>query len=127
MNQTASLVEILTVAINALGILTAARMLMLTKARYDAVLKSGGYRGGPRALAAWRHFRCEGARIAYHAVSLGLGLWAMLLPNPATLYGETAMWARVFLGTLFTAMSVLDLMSDGRLDALLREPQARQP
>lgn len=123
MTQTASSLEIAAAVVNAIGILVAWRMLALTIARYRAVLATGGTRHGPRALAAWRHVRCETARIAYHAVSLGLGFWAMLLPSGGTAYGETAMWARVVLGILFTAASVLDLASDSRLDALLRHPR----
>jgi hypothetical protein len=120
MTQTASVPEILAAVVNAVGILLAWRMLMLTKARHDAVLNTGGTRGGPRILAAFRHFRCETGRIAYHVVSLGFGLWSMTLPAGGSVYGETAMWARVLLGLMFTVMSLFDLASDGRMDTLLR-------
>lgn len=123
MTQTASGLEILAAVVNAVGILVAWRMLALTLARRAAVLRIAAAKDDPRLLVAWRHVRCEGARIAYHVLSLGLGLWSMLLPNATTAYGESAMYARVILGALFTGMSILDLVSDGRLDGLLREPR----
>ncbi len=127
--NTASPLEILAAVCNVLGILAAGWMLVLTKGRYDAVLRTGGTQGGPRILAAWRHLRCEGARIAYHVVTLGLGIWAMMLPNPTTAYGEASAWARFLLAALFTAMSVMDLMSDSRLAGMLGErlPGTRGP
>lgn len=127
MSTTASGLEILAAVVNGIGILVAWHMLTLTKARYDAVLRTGGTRTGPRALAAWRHFRCEAARIAYHVASLGLGLWSMTLPSGGTTYGEAAMWTRVALGIVFTGVSLLDLASDSRLDVLLRDPPGGAP
>jgi hypothetical protein len=121
MQSTASPLELLGVVINALGIVCAWWMLMLTKARYDAVLQTGGTRHGPRILIAWRHFRCEGARIAYHVVTLGMGVWAMQLPDGGSSFGHVAMVVRVAIGGLFTLCSVLDLLSDNRLAGLLSE------
>ena len=127
--NTASPLEILAAVCNVIGILAAGWMLVLTMRRYDAVLRTGGTQGGPRILAAWRHVRCEGARIAYHVITLALGVWAMTLPNPTSSYGEITAWSRLFLAALFTAMSVMDLMSDSRLAGMLtdRPPESRRP
>lgn len=122
MTQTASGLEILAAVVNAIGILVAWWMLTLTLSRRTAVLQTDHLSDDPRLLAAWRHIRCEGARIAYHMASLGLGLWSMTLPDGGSTYGQAAMWTRVVLGCLFTAASALDLISDSRLDALLRNP-----
>lgn len=122
MTATASLTEIVGAVINAIGILAAMQMLAFTWQRHDAVLATGGTRGGPRIIAAWRHFRCEGSRIAYHVVSLGLICWAMTRPPPSNLYSEVVMAAQLVLSAMFTLTSVFDLRSDSRLDSLLREP-----
>ncbi len=119
-DTTASLLEVLSVIANLLGIWAAWTMLSKTRARHVAVRLEPDYDpDGPRVLAAWRHYRCEGARIAYHVATLALGLWSMLLPDPVAPYGMTAMWVRAILSVGFTLMSVLDLRTDGRLWELL--------
>jgi hypothetical protein len=117
---TASPLEILAAVLNVVGILAAWRMFALTKVRHDAVIRTGGTEWGPRILVAWRHFRCEGSRIAYHVITLALGMWAMTLPDSDSAYGTAVMLGNLTLAGIFTAMSLLDLKNDSRLDNLLR-------
>ncbi len=126
---TASILEILTVVANVIGIIAAWRMVDLTMARYRAVVRGGGTAAGPRVLAAGRHFRCELARIVYHVVTVGLVLWAFSLPDAGSAYGIAATWSRFIVSMVFTSASVMDLMSDSRLAGMLsdRPPGSKGP
>lgn len=120
MTDTASWVEILSAVVNVVGLWAAGEMMRRTRRRKSAVRQQSDYLpGGPRILAAWRHLRCEFGRMAFHASSISLGIWSMVLPDAGTTFGYAAMWSRVILGVIFTIASLYDLASDDKLSGLL--------
>jgi hypothetical protein len=115
-DQTASLLEILASIINVIGIVAAGAMLYFTVRRLRAVhAQPSRFPTGREIMAGWRHIRCEAGRIIYHVSSLGLGIWAMSLPDSGSPYAVTAMWLRLLVGLVFTVFSLLDLSTDARL------------
>lgn len=121
MTQTASLLEVLCMAVNIVGLLAAGWMFFLTARRHHAVLKTGGSAKGPRVLVAMRHYRCEIGRMTYHVTTIFIGGWAMTLPDPTSTYGHVVVWSRVLFAVMFTAASLMDISSDGRLANLLND------
>lgn len=114
--QTASGLEIAAAIINIFGFGVACLMLHLTLRRYRAVKSQPEkYPTGRELLAAWRHFRCETGRMAMHAGSFSLGLWAMTLPSGETWYGFAAMMFRVSIGLLYLMFSLWDVSTDSQL------------
>lgn len=117
--MTASWWEILAAFSNIVGALAAVWMYRRTRQRHRSVIATGGTADGPRVIVAWRHYRCEGTRIAFHLLMLIVSLWAMTLPDPVTAFGWTNAVIRTVLAILFAGASLMDVWSDDHLMALL--------
>lgn len=118
--ETIQPLEVLAVPTNLVGLTLALVMVWKTYDRHHAVRRMPDYMpGGPRVIAAWRHYRCEIGRIVFHMSSILISVWGFWYPSSGSLYGETAMSVRVVLGAMFAVFSAFDIMSDHRLESLI--------
>lgn len=123
---TSSLWEIAGVVSNAVGLLAVALMLSFTIVRHRAGLtEPSGVTREALINAANRHYRCEVTRILYHLIMLARGLWAMLLPNPTTAFGEWFMISITLLSIFVALASILDVFADDVLVRLVERMDAR--